>query len=243
MAPIDFGAALRDPTPGMPPVAPDVFETPPPATRDPYDMTPVKTALSPYMEQIQTMQTEAAAVTIASDADNARAIEMGLQSKKLKDAIEKARKQFVADPGEFVKSVNTLSKSFTERLLGIETGLKRKIGEYQQRKELERRKAEEEARKQAAELQAKLDAEAKAAHVEPVKIEAPAIPKAAGPVRTAEGSSYQVSVWQFEIQAEADVPREYLLVDQAKIRQAVKDGVRNIPGVRIFETSETRFRR
>lgn len=243
MTPIDFGAALRDPAPDMPPVAPDVFETPPPATRNPYDMAPVKAALTPYMEQIQTMQTEASAVVIASEADNTRAIEMGLQSKKLKDAIEKARKQFVADPGEFVRSVNALAKSFSEKLLSIETGLKRKIGEYQQRKELERRKAEEEARKQAAALQAKLDAEAKAAHVEPVKIEAPAIPKASGPVRTSEGSSYQVSVWQFEIQAEADVPREYLMPCEARIRQAVKDGVRNIPGVRIFETSETRFRR
>ena len=239
---IDFTAALRQQGQPMPPPATAEF-SPPPTPRNPFDMTPVKAALAPYMERIQTMRSEADAVAIASDADNTRAVEMGLQAKKLKDAIEKARKEFVSDPNEFVKSVNSLAKSYTEALAAIETGLKRKIGDYQTRKELERRKAEEEQRRQAAELQAKLDAEAKAANVEPVKIEAPAVPKAAGPVRTAEGASYQVTVKNFEIQDEAAIPREYLAVDHAKIRQAVKDGIANIPGVRIYETSETRFRR
>ncbi|UJX41734.1 hypothetical protein K9F62_03260 [Desulfovibrio sp. JY] len=245
MAAIDFGAALREPTPGMPPVAPDVFEMPAPAPTpvNPYDMAPVKAALAPYMAKIDAMQEQAAAVDITSDEENTRAIEMGLQAKKLGKAIEDARKRFVADPGEFVRSVNALAKSFSEKLVGIEYGLKRKIGAYQQRKELERRKAEEEARRQAEELQAKLDAEAKAAHVEPVKIEAPAVPKASGPVRTAEGTSYQHTEWRFEIQDDAAIPHEYLMPCEARIRQAVKDGARNIPGIRIFEHTETRFRR
>jgi hypothetical protein len=245
MSSIDFGAALREPAPGMPPVAPDAFETPAaaPAPVNPYDMTPVRTALQPYMAKIDAMQTQAAAVTIASDDDNTWAIEMGLQAKKLTKAIEDARKRFVADPGEFVRSVNALAKSFSEKLVGIEYGLKRKIGEYQQRKELERRKAEGEARRQAAELQAKLDAEAKAANVEPVQIEAPAVPKASGPVRTAEGTSYQHTEWRFVIQDDAAIPREYLMPCETRIRQAVKDGIRNIPGIRIFEHTETRFRR
>ena len=283
--PIDFGAALREPTPGMPPVASDVFEAPVP--RNPYDMAPVKSALAPYMERIQTMQTEAAAVAIASDADNTRAIEMGLQSKKLKDAIEKARKQFVAEPKEFAKSVDSLAKSYTEALAAIEMGLKRKISDYQVKVEAERRQAELEARKaaieaqrlvdeqarlarekaeaEAAEAQRKADEAAKSgeadaiqlaeiaeaerqkanavAAMEPDKVEAPAVPKSSGPTRTAEGSSYQVTVKNFKIQDEAAVPREYLAVDHARIRQAVKDGIANIPGVRIYETSETRFRR
>lgn len=245
MAPIDFGAALREQTPGMPPVSPDAFESPAPspALANPYDMAPVKAALSPYMTKIEDMQEQAAAVAITSDGENTRAIEMGLQAKKLGKAIEDARKRFVAEPGEFVRSVNALAKSFSEKLAAIEYGLKRKICDYQQRKELERRKAEEEARRQAAELQAKLDAEAKAANVEPVQIEAPAVPKASGPVRTAEGTSYQHTEWHFEIKDDAAIPREYLMPCEAKIRQAVKDGVRNIPGVNIFEHTETRFRR
>lgn len=245
MAAIDFGAALREPTPGMPPVAPDVFEMPAPAPApvNLYDMAPVKAALAPYTAEIETMQAKASAVAIESDEDNTLAIEMGLQAKKLNAAIEKARKAFVADPNEYVRGINALAKSFTEKLLTIETGLKRKIGAYQQRKELERRKAEEEARRQAEELQAKLDAEAKAANVEPVKIEAPAVPKASGPVRTAEGTSYQHTEWRFEIQDDAAIPREYLMPCESRIRQAVKDGVRNIPGVNIFEHTETRFRR
>jgi len=245
MAAIDFGAALRESTPGMPPTAPDVFEMPTtaPAQANPYDMTPVKAALAPYTAEIEAMQTKAAAVVIESDETNTLAIEMGLQAKKLGGAIEKARKAFVADPNEYVRGINALAKSFGEKLAAIEYGLKRKIGDYQQRKELERRKVEEEARRQTAELQAKLDAEAKAANVEPVKIEAPVVPKASGPVRTAEGTSYQHTEWRFEVQDDAAIPREYLMPCETRIRQAVKDGVRNIPGVRIFEHTETRFRR
>lgn len=242
MTPIDFGAALRDPATDMPPIDPDVFETPP-APRSPYDMAPVKAALTPYMGRIQTMESEASAMAIATDADSTTAIEMGLQAKKLGKAIEDARKRFVAAPGEYVKGVNSLAKGYTEALSGIEYALKRKTNAYQQKKELERRKAEEEARRQAAELQAKLDAEAKAAHVEPVKIEAPAVPKAAPTVRTAEGTAYQHTEWRFEVQDDTVIPREYLMPCEAKIRQAVKDGVRNIPGVKIFEHTETRFRR
>lgn len=240
MTQIDFGAALRHPD--MP--TPFIEDVPPtPAPIDPYDMTPVKSALTPYLVQIDEMAVQADAVSIASDDDNTRAVEMGLQAKKLGKAIDEARKGFVAAPGEYVKSVNGLARGIIDKLSGIEMALKRKIGDYQHRVEMERRKAELEARKQAEELQRKLNEEAKAANVEPVKIEAPAVPKAAPVVRTAEGTSYQHKEWKFEVVKDADVPREFLVVDQGKIRQAVRDGIRTIPGVNIFEHTETRFRR
>lgn len=222
----------------------DIFEpTPPPAFRDPYDMDPVRRNLDPYMGKISAMHDQAQALTVTDDDTLTTAAEMAGQSKGLAKAIEDARKRFVADPNAYIKAVNGLAKSVTEKLAAIENGLKRKIGDYQTRKELERRKAEEGARRQAAELQKKLDAEAKAANVEPVKVEAPAVPRPQTMVRTSEGTAYQHKEWKFEVESDADVPREYLMVDHARIRQAVKDGIRNIPGVRIFEHTETRFRR
>ena len=38
------------------------------------------------------------------------------------------------------------------------------------------------------------------------------------------------------------VPREYLIVDEKQIRQAVRDGVREIPGVRIEQVDELAVR-
>lgn len=41
--------------------------------------------------------------------------------------------------------------------------------------------------------------------------------------------------WKFEIEKPYQVPREYLKVNEQAIRSAVADGVREIPGVRIFQ--------
>jgi len=214
-----------------------------PKARDPFDLAPVRRDLEPYLEKIADMADHAQALAVTDDETLTMAAEMAGQVKGLGKSIEDARKGFVAAPNAYVKSVNGLAKGITEKLAVIETGLKRKIGDYQQRKELERRKAEEDARRQAAALQKKLDAEARAANVEPVKVEAPAVPRPQTIVRTAEGTAYQHKEWRFEVEEEAAVPREYLMVDLSRIRQAVKDGIRNIPGVKIFEHTETRFRR
>jgi len=68
------------------------------------------------------------------------------------------------------------------------------------------------------------------------------VPKQQTMVRTEAGSATQRKVWKHEITDEAQVPREYLMIDEAKVRQAVKQGIREIPGVRIFEHTEIAFR-
>ena len=48
--------------------------------------------------------------------------------------------------------------------------------------------------------------------------------------------------WAFEITDASTVPRAYLIVDEKAIRQAVRDGVRTIPGVRIYQEESLRVR-
>jgi len=193
-------------------------------------------------DAIAEMTAEATALVVQDEATNVTAVEMAGQGKKLWKRIEEIRKRATAEPNDFIKAVNGLAKSYQTRFEQVENGLKSKISQYQSRIELERRKAEELARKAALELQAKLDAEAKKAGVESVKIEAPVIPKQETVTRTQDGSSYQVKSWVFEVEDETRVPREYLVVDGKKLRDAVGAGVRQIPGVRIFEQTETRIR-
>jgi hypothetical protein len=38
------------------------------------------------------------------------------------------------------------------------------------------------------------------------------------------------------------VPREYLVLNESAVRAAIKNGVRNIPGLKIFETAGTVIR-
>ena len=61
--------------------------------------------------------------------------------------------------------------------------------------------------------------------------------------RTESGTlAYQVKNWKFEIVDADIVPRQYLTVDEKKIREAVDMGLRDLPGVNIYEHTETRFR-
>jgi len=52
------------------------------------------------------------------------------------------------------------------------------------------------------------------------------------------GSAVGRMVWKFEVQDPAQVPRAYLAVDEKAIRTAVGAGVRDIPGVRIFQEEQ-----
>lgn len=110
------------------------------------------------------------------------------------------------------------------------------------------RKAEEEARARAA-SQAEIDAARNKAAVEAQKyaIEAPAvispvIPEATKVVRTAAAASFQRKEWKHEITDPEAVPRDYCDPSPARIREAIKAGIREIPGVRIYEDSTTVFR-
>lgn len=234
---VDFGAVLGADTPG---------------TTSPSPM-PVRGGLSPleqikadlakkYEPLINEMVEQAASLEVVDDQTNITAVEMTAQARKLYKAIEDIRKAAVAPSNEFVKAVNAVAKTYTGRFETIGNGLKKKISQYQAKVELERRKAEAEARKAAEEAQKKLDAEAKKAGVEPVKVEAPVVPDPPKATYTAEGSAHQRKQWTFEVENAADVPREYLTVDEKKIREAVKAGVREIPGVRIWEESTTVIR-
>lgn len=71
---------------------------------------------------------------------------------------------------------------------------------------------------------------------------APVIPEVPKAVRTETGSAHQRMTWEFEIVDAGNIPREYLMIDEKAIRQAVKAGIRQIPGVRIFEQASTTFR-
>ena len=124
--------------------------------------------------------------------------------------------------------------------------------------EAEQRAIREEAARKAREAEAALkkekDAAARAALERtiaeeteaanaPVQVAvAPVIPEIPKAVRTESGSAHQRMTWEFEIEDATKVPRAYLAIDEKLIRQAVKAGIRQIPGVRIFEQASTTFR-
>ncbi len=111
------------------------------------------------------------------------------------------------------------------------------------------RKAEEEARSRAASeaeiaaVKKKAEEEAKAREVVAPIVQEPIVPRESNVTRSESGvAAYQRKTWTFEITDETQIPREYLKVDDSKIRDAIKMGVREVPGLKIFESSTTVFR-
>lgn len=50
------------------------------------------------------------------------------------------------------------------------------------------------------------------------------------------------NIWTHEVQNLANVPHEYLMLDEKKVRQAIRSGERHIPGLMIFQKQQTVYR-
>jgi hypothetical protein len=49
-------------------------------------------------------------------------------------------------------------------------------------------------------------------------------------------------VWSFEVENISTVPRDYLMLDEQKVRNAIRAGIREIPGIKIFQKQQTVYR-
>jgi len=228
---LDFNAANKPPT-----------WTIPMSMINPLDPAPAKAKLQKYETEIQKMTDIAQAVEIVDQASNLEAVAMASQAVKLFKAIEHARKEIVKEPNEFIRGVNAFAKVYTAKLKAIESELKAKINSYSVKQEMIRREAERKAQDEARKLQAKIDAEAKKKNIKPVVVPPPVLPVKSEPTRTAEGSASTRKVWAWEVEDHSLIPFKWMVLDEKKVNQAVRLGMRNIPGIRIYQETKTVLR-
>lgn len=201
---------------------------------------------------------EAQMLMVRDPSSLAIATTMLLEAKAAAKEVMEKRDFFVKPLKDHVKQIEALFKPLIDTLSQADATLRSKVLEYrvvEQRKadelraEAERRAtiaAEEAARlaekaasltgKRAAAAQFKSDAKQDEANVAALAMLA-----AQGPARVMPSIDGQVAtrrVWRFEVEDESQVPREYLVVNESEIREAVRNGVREIPGVRIFSQEQ-----
>ena len=177
----------------------------------PLDIEAAQRRFQPYLEEVKKIKSAATRHNVVDNESNALAVDLTAQIKRLTKDIEAKRKEIVAEPNRFVKAVNNFCKKFTGPLTEAEKILKQKIGQYQYRLELERRKQEEAIRKANEELQRKLEEEAKAAGVEAPQVKPMPLPKKEPSVtRTDTGASAHTrKTWKAEIIDPGLVPVSY----------------------------------
>lgn len=211
---------------------------------EPFDIEQAKAELSVHEEAIKQMLEQSKEHQITDETSNKAAIQMGLQAKKLSKKIKAMGADKTKEHRDFVSAVRNMVKLYTDMLDSIETGLKAKFREYSRIKEMERREAEKKAQEVAKRLQEKVNKEAEEKGIEPVQVPDVALPEKQQPVRTEEGSASVRKRWTWDKESVdfAQVPDEYKTIDAVAINRAIRAGLRNIPGIRIYQEEEAVWR-
>ena len=183
--------------------------------------------------------------------DSARTI------KFLEKAVEDLRKSLVGPINERVKALNARAKSVMEPLQKVETHLKTQLLIWERHlagvRERERLLALAAQRVEREALAAALKAEEdklkthdffgepgegqlkKLGDLDEAKLDM-VLRQKRELTAIADNRVRGVSkVWTFELLRLAEVPREYLMLDTATVREAIAEGGREIPGIRIFQ--------
>lgn len=208
---------------------------------NPLDLALAKKSLSVYDKKIDELAREMDRFSVTSEVGVMSCTDVVSKVSALKKTMETNRKNTIKDADFYVRSVNRFCKIYRDKVDGIIKAGKAKIGNYQFIKEQKRREAEAEARKAKDSLQADLDKKAAAGGYEPVQMPDPVVPETTGPVRTESGSSSTLMVWDWEITNQIEVPVRFLSVDSKKVDQAIKAGIRDIPGINIFQKPQVRI--
>lgn len=230
---IDFGAALPEKKKkGL--ILKDSFPV--------LNLEKAKSRFSQHIIKIDVILKEAQELKVENEEMNQKAVQIGTSAKSLIKQIEETRVQTISEPLSFVKGVNAFTKLFTDKLASIESLMKQKITQYRAFQEQKRREAELAAQKATEEVQKKLNEEARKTGTIPVQVETPIIPKQETVTRSESGAAYSRKFWTFEIININLIPRDYLIANETTIRKAINAGVREIPGINIFEQISTSFR-
>lgn len=168
-------------------------------------------------------------VTCQKEADDAndilKKIATGLK------AIEKKRKSFTAPLNQSLKEINATFKQMTEP---IETAKKDLTSRLMAWRNIEqaRIRAEQEAAQREEERRRKIQESHKAKGHEVKETITPVEKPMPFSLKDTTKTRKQ---WTYEVIDESLVPREYLQINGPAITKAVRDGARDISGVKIYE--------
>lgn len=185
--------------------------------------------------------------------------DLAKKAGKVEKLIEEQRKLAKAPVLDAGKQIDERAKEITAELTTEVKNLRNNILEYKRKEEAERqRQLAEEAerqRKLAAEREAeekklrdKIATEGENAVTREEleqfsqKCEQEASAVATMTVMSSAKTSGLTKTWTYEITNTSLVPREYLMVNEAAIKAAIKGGTRDIPGVRIFQKDNLTLR-
>ena len=183
------------------------------------DLTPVKNEVEQFLYDFQE-------VKISTQDEYVQAGDMLKQIQMKIKKVESKRLEYTRPLDESKKLIMDDFKKITEPLEEFVTELKNKMLAWykteQTRLNEQQKKIEQEALSKAKEN-----------HVSEVQV-----PIINTQIKTQRGDVATISVkkvWKYRIIDETKIPRQYLTIDTAKITQAIREEVRHIDGLEIYQ--------
>jgi len=197
-------------------------------------------------KNVKNIQGEAENIIIKNEQDVQNAVVFLQKVRNWKKRINDIRLSYTKPLNESLKRINADFKNSENPLDILDKNVSQKMCDYREKEaEKIRKQQEKEAEKQrkrkALEKQQKKDEmtkkEAKEAEKEIEQEEFVPTPtiKQETTVRSGDAKMVARKVWTFDIEDETKVPRKFLKVDEIAIRQAVRDGEREIKGIKIYQ--------
>lgn len=180
---------------------------------------------------------------VIDEETSKKAVKIIARTQGLLKELEGERTTLTKPLLNFKKGVDNNFKLYSTNLDALGARLRARLTTYQARVEHEARLAQKRAEEDAARLQAELDKEAKEKGTEAPQVVVPAVPGADKVVtRTEEATASLRKDWDYELVDLSKVGREWLMLDDKKVKAALRGGLRNIDGLRIYEKPSVRVR-
>jgi len=163
-----------------------------------------------------------------ADVDKANIILRNI-AKQMK-AIEKKRKRFTQPLNQSLREINSTFKELVKPLEIAKDILTQKVMDWRDAEKQKRQAEQERIEKEEARRRKIQEAHKEKGH----EVSEPIVMAKPKPLKETDTTHIR-KVWKFEIIEMAKIPREYLMVNKSFIREAIRDGVRIIPGIRIYQ--------
>ena len=188
-------------------------------------------------ERAIVLLTEAQGIKIVDDASDRTGADIVVRAKALRAELLKARGAATTPYERTKKAIIAWFIAHDAPLEKVQVEIGRQHLTYQAKADEAARKEQERLRKLAEARQARqaAKAEEKGLEAPPVVIPMPTIQAPPKTLHTASGSVTTRTVWKHQVVDMAALPDEYKIADEVKLGKVVRAGIREIPGVRIYE--------
>ena len=173
-------------------------------------------------------------VEVADDSTQDVAIGLLDRIKNMEQNLERYRKEITTPMTQRKKWIDSFFAALIVPLQPVNKGLADKIAVYRAALEHKRQIQEEKERKARAVLEAEAKKKGEPVFIPPVIQQA-----AAKKVTTENGAAVTFAkYWTFSVVDLAKVPRDFLVLDKAKVDAQIKAGARDISGLTIFQAEK-----